>query len=156
MSGMLIFAGSKEAVDRIGSERNAFRAHDASDLPEMLAILREGGLAVANMNTVSTGYRIPEGCDIDFDEDCPKDGPHRIQAEGRKLRLYPHQELMIHQFVGDMRDRRLRDSVPATVRFLKPGSAKDDKRILEQLQVKSPFQATSRTDHENSADTLER
>lgn len=156
MSGLLIFAGTKEAVDRIGRERNAFRAHGASDLPEMLAILKEGGLAVANMNTVSTGYRIPEGCEVDFDEDCPKDGPYRIQAESRKLRPYPHQELVINQFLGDMRDRRMRDSVPGTVRFLKPGSAEVDERILEQLQVKSPFQANPQTDPENFTETLER
>lgn len=95
MSGMLIFAGTKEDVDRIGTARNAFRAQGPDDLVGMLQILQKGGLAVANISSISCGYRIPEGCEVCFDESCPSTGLVRDQAEARVLRLYPHQERAI-------------------------------------------------------------
>ncbi|MFX4299900.1 hypothetical protein [Pseudosulfitobacter pseudonitzschiae] len=161
MSGKLIFAGSKEAVDRIGQESNAFRAHGASDLPGMLDILGKGGLAVANMLTVSAGYRIPEGCEIDFDESCPSHGAERLQAEGRKLRLFPHQEEMMAALSDRMAEntsndyvqsigRTLRPGHPAGIEMLIPGSQRVDEMIMKRIKVKSPFQGEKEVESEVS------
>ena len=148
MSGLLIFAGSKEAISRIAEERNAFQAQSPADLRGMLDILNMGGVAVASIYELNTGYRIPDGCDIEFDESCPEAGPERLQAEGRKLRLYPHQEKLISEMrerVGDTVVAQYNQNIgrthraggPVQVQYLKPGDPAIDQRLLEQLDRKS-------------------
>lgn len=158
MSGLLIFAGSKEAISRIAEERNAFQAQSSADLRGMLDILDKGGVAVASIYGLNTGYRIPAGCDIEFDESCPEEGPERLQAEGRKLRLYPHQEKLISEMrerIGDNVVAQYNQNIgrthraggPVQVQYLKPMDSTIDQRIMELLDrksvaVHSPFSDT--------------
>jgi hypothetical protein len=141
MSGLLIFAGSKEAISRIADERNAYKAERGSDLVGMLDILKQGGVAVASIHSLNTGYSLPAGCDIEFDESCPKEGPERLQAEGRARRLYPFQDKALHlQAMG--RIQRTTPN-PKVIRISEPGD-EDAARIISRLSlkaapVKSPF-----------------
>ena len=167
MNGLLIFAGSKEAIDRIAKERKAYKANGSADIPAMLETLKQGGVAVASIYSVNTGYRIPEDCNIEFDESCPDEGPERLQAEGRTFsfnayqkemmkgarasRLYSDQEEMskgTREIIGlkhppyeQLMGRIKRENkTPVVIKVTEPGD-EDAARIINRLSLKAPVQS---------------
>lgn len=65
-------------------------ARTAEAIPGMLAHLEAGRDVVALMRPLSTGYRLPEGTELRFHEDCPTEGALRRQCEARAdLRVSP-------------------------------------------------------------------
>jgi len=165
MAGKLTFASTAQERDTISRETGALAVSGPSETRRMLDHLRDGGSAVAVMSPMMTGFRVPDGVpaiflkektrgptgaetapwvEIDFTESCPRTGPERLQAEGRRrpggVDLYPHQQRVVDRL------HRSGETVPSpVVHVLDPADM--DARIERMIAGKSRVTVVAEAHH---------
>lgn len=82
----LTFVLNRETGIALAKERSCALAAGPGAIPGMLAHLDAGRDVVAMMQSAATGFRIPQGTEVEFHPECPESGALRQQCEGRAHR----------------------------------------------------------------------
>jgi len=79
----LTFVLQRETGVSLARERGCALASGPASIPGMIAHLEAGRDVVAMMQSAATGFRIPQGTEVEFHPECPETGALRHQCEGR-------------------------------------------------------------------------